>query len=240
MILVAAALAGCGDKTAAPVLQPALAPQALPIGGTMKVMQGEAAGLMQPDGAAWSTSAEYRVELTVAPPVHQSVNLRHTADAPVLPVFAQAASDGEVFYVRLRWADASSNETTSRSEFADGAAVQFALETGGNTSFMMGAANGPVNIWYWKAGREQPENLAAGGFGSTTALEQGELAAQSRYLDGEWIVVLRRPLVHEGDYQVALDHLGGQMGLAIWQGEGRQRDGLKHVTMGWLNLEAAL
>ena len=162
-----------------------------------------------------------------------------SAATPV-PVFIRAARDGENLYLRLRWPDASKNSSTGRTEFADGAAVQFALEGGDNTSFMMGAANGPVNIWYWKAGQEQAQNLAAGGFGSTTPLDSAGLISSSVYRDkGEWVVVFSRPLNTNGEHQVPLADGRANMAFALWQGADRQRDGLKHVTMGWVSLKPA-
>ena len=56
---------------------------------------------------------------------------------------------------------------------------------------------------------------------------------------GDWVVVFSRPLSIGGEHQVNLGSLPVHLGLATWQGEDRQRDGLKHVTMGWLKLVAS-
>ena len=159
--------------------------------------------------------------------------------APPVPVTLQAASDGEQLFLRLRWPDSTADTHNNREQFSDGAAVQFALG-GPQTSFMMGAPGAAVNLWYWRAELEQPQNLAAGGFGNTTTLEQGALRSQAVHLDGgEWVLVFSRPLRAEGEYQVDLASGPVQLGLATWQGSDKQRDGLKHVTMGWLTLEGA-
>ena len=180
------------------------------------------------------------MELGMAPPVHPSINLRYDATAPAVPVFLRAAIDGSKLYLRMRWPDASENTSTSRSDFADGAAVQFALGDSATTSFMMGAPTGPVNIWYWKAGQEQAQNLAAGGFGSTTPLAAAGLSSSSVYRDnGEWVVVFSRPLEQAGEHQVQLGKVPASMAFALWQGDQKQRDGLKHVSMGWVSLQTA-
>ncbi len=212
--------------------------QALQVGGSVAVLE-TAAGLGDPDSTAWRDAQEYRMELGLAPPVHPSINLRYDATTPPATVFLRAATDGDSLYLRLRWPDASQNIVGSRSEFADGAAVQFALGDSASTSFMMGAPAGPVNIWYWKAGQARAQNLAAGGFGSTTVLEPAGLNASSLYRDsGEWVVVFSRPLDQAGEHQVQLQSIKASIALALWQGEGKHRDGLKHVSMGWVSLAA--
>jgi len=202
------------------------------------MLEKPGANFSSPQDAAWRDAQEYTMDLNLAPPVHASVNLRYDPDTPGLPVKLRAASDGQSLYLRLRWADSSQNTTTSRDEFTDGVAVQFALEGGDSTSYMMGAASTPVNIWYWKGGSDEAQNLAAGGFGSTTQLARGQLAVSSSYTDnGEWVVVFSRPLEQEGDHQVDLNSGNTLIALAVWQGDKRQRDGLKHVSPGWVTLQ---
>jgi DMSO reductase family type II enzyme heme b subunit len=150
----------------------------------------------------------------------------------------RAASDGEKLYLRLRWSDTSQDIATSREQFSDGAAVQFALGGGPSTSYMMGATTTPVNIWYWKAGSDEAQNLAAGGFGSTTRLDKGQLSASSVYRDGgEWVVVFSRPLTQMGEHQIDLTQDSLSIALALWQGDAKQRDGLKHTSPGWITLQ---
>jgi DMSO reductase family type II enzyme heme b subunit len=250
--LVTTLLTACGDskqqqpasEPTAPAEKPAVVidntpVEALAIGGTLVALNTDSS-LADPENAGWRDAQEYRLDLMLAPPVHQSINLRHDANAPPRPVFLRAASDGENMYLRMRWSDATENGTSGRTEFADAAAVQFALDAGASTSFMMGAANGPVNIWYWKASEAGAQNLAAGGFGSTTSLETAGLSSSSVYRDnGEWVIVFSRPIQARGDHQVALANGSANMAFALWEGDNKQRDGLKHVTMGWVTLQSA-
>ena len=213
--------------------------ETLQIGGSMRALK-TLTDLSDPESAAWREAQEYSMELGMAPPVHQSVNLRYDATKAAIPVFLRAATDGKKLYLRMRWADSSKNSATSRTDFADGAAVQFALGDAATTSFMMGAVNGPVNIWYWKAGQADTQNLAAGGFGSTTRLQPAGLASSSVYRSGgEWVVVFSRPLENRGEHQVQLGSGQASLAFALWQGDQGQRDGLKHVSMGWVTLEPA-
>jgi len=253
LLLFVTLLSACGSseqaapKTKAAAAQPPAViidntpVAALAIGGSMRALKTDA-DLSNPENEAWRDAQEYSMELGMAPPVHQSVNLRYDPTAPAIPVFLRAATDGTKLYLRMRWTDSSENTATSRTDFADGAAVQFALgdataDGSPSTSFMMGAADGPVNIWYWKAGQAETQNLAAGGFGSTTRLEPAGLASSSVYRSGgEWVVVFSRPLGQSGEYQVQLDKGQASMAFALWQGDQKQRDGLKHVSMGWVSL----
>ena len=212
--------------------------QALEAGGTVSLLQKTQANFSTPDSPAWRDAQEYSMALSLAPPVHPSINLRYDPAAPTMPVNLRAASDDQMLFIRLRWLDTTRNIATTRDEFSDGVAVQFALEGGDTTSYMMGATTTPVNIWYWNADADQPQNLAAGGFGSTTQLDAGQLTASNIYKEsGEWVVVFSRPLSQEGDHQVDLNSDNVLMALALWQGDKRQRDGLKHVSPGWVTLK---
>lgn len=227
---------------AAPTRAAAEGAGALPLspGDTVSVLREVGADFTAPDSRAWSGAREYRLDLNLAPPVHASINLRHNPTTPAVPVFLQAASDGDTLYLRLRWPDATQDTDPSRDQFRDGAAVQFALGGGPATSIMMGTAATPVNIWYWQAGSANTQNLAAGGFGSTTRLDRGQLNATSTYrASREWIVVFSRPLDQAGEYQVDLQQDAPAIALALWQGAGKQRDGLKHVSPGWVTLRGS-
>ena len=210
----------------------------LELGASLPVSVSDSELLSQTHNSAWAEIPAYTVKLTLAPPVHPSVNLRYSPDTPPRSLQLRAASNGETLYLRLHWRDGSENLSTSRTEFADGVAVQFALGAGQTTSFMMGGPAQPVNIWYWKAGSNGAENLAAAGFGSTTPLDEQPVSASSHYANGHWTVVLSRALATPGEHQADLNS-SVPIALALWQGETGQRDGLKHVTMGWIDLQPA-
>ena len=98
-------------------------------------------------------------------------------------------------------------------------------------------ANWPLTLSRDGARTPMPWNdSACAGFGSTTRLPAGELVANAEYTDGEWSVVFSRPIAAPGEHQVALDQGAVSVALALWQGAGEQRDGLKHVSMGWVTV----
>ena len=75
-----------------------------------------------------------------------------------------SVNNGKQIVIRLRWQDPTKNDfkKTRQDYFRDGVAVQFGLgnvtlHTHGHNEpfFGMGNRGKPVNIWHWKAGREE-------------------------------------------------------------------------------------
>jgi dimethylsulfide dehydrogenase subunit gamma len=197
-----------------------------------------------PDDIIWNRVPLYRTHLLPAPPVHESVRLRFDDGAMRgKHLYFQVARTSERFYVRLRWKDQSEDRANTVDGFSDGAAVQFALN-GADTSYMMGTGpEKPVNIWYWRADLADVENLAAGGFGSTTLLPEQSVSGAGAYVereiaqDSEWQVVMSRPLEVEGEYQVSFDGEPVPVSFAVWQGSDHERDGNKRITHTWILLD---
>ncbi len=233
LLLVIACSSGCRSPTAVP-------PTSLNPGERipLTVVTAPDAKLADPNDPGWYQITEYVAETAWAPPVHPSVNLRFNAAAPTEPVNFRIARDEERLYLRVRWSDGSNNQVNAFDRFADAAAVQFALDGGNATPYTMGEPSAPVNIWYWRAGDDTAQNLAAGGFGSTTRLKTADVSAGAAYddtNDGEWTVVFSRSLSAAGEYQakfLATDDI--HLTLAVWQGADAQRDGRKRTTIGWI------
>lgn len=195
-----------------------------------------------PDDSIWERIPAYRTLLSAAPPVHPSTRLRFEPQE-ALHLYFQLARTSERFYVRLRWQDPSENRNNTVNEFGDGAAIQLALN-GTDTSYMMGSdSEKPVNIWYWRADLEQVEDLAAGGYGSTTTLPEQSVVGKAVYhakqnpRDNEWHVVMSRKLDSEGEYQADLQSGTIPVAFALWQGAEGQRDGNKRVSHSWILLD---
>lgn len=194
-----------------------------------------------PDDIIWERLPEYRVELAPAPAVHPSVDLRVDYDDPGQNVYLQLARTSERFYVRMRWRDDTRDDATTRDRFRDSAAIQFSLGDDA-TSYLMGS--GPaeaVNIWYWPGDGGPVQNLAAGGYGSTTTLPLASVSGAGLYDDNdgdpnEWSVVMSRPLAVSGDYEVSFRRAEIPVAFAVWQGSDGQRDGFKNVSGGWVIL----
>ena len=164
-----------------------------------------------------------------------------------MPLYFSAVSDGSRLYVKLRWADETADRVTSLDRFRDGAAVQFALQSADVTPYLMGVAGAPVNIWYWKADDDSAENLAAGGPGSTTRLDDQPLGAASAHgkaafaPENQWVVVMSRAIDAGGMHMASLDPAGDPQALAfaVWQGADGERDGQKNASTGWIFLDLA-
>lgn len=198
-----------------------------------------------PDDIIWERLPEYRVHLAPAPAVHASVELRVDEDDAGQDVYVTLARTSDRFYVRLRWRDETQDAATRLDRFRDGAAVQFAIGDEA-TSYIMGTGpEEPVNIWYWRSDRNIVESLAAGGPGSTTALEEQPVSGDARYMLGEkpianqWVVVMSRPIDAAGEHQVSLKRSRVPMAFALWQGGTGQRDGLKNVSEDWILVNLA-
>ncbi len=197
-----------------------------------------------PDDIIWERLPEYRVQVLPAPAVHPSVELRVNYDDPGYYVYLHLARTSERLYVRMRWRDDTHDTATTKDRFRDAAAVQFSLGDDA-TSYLMGS--GPqeaVNIWYWPGDGTPVQNLAAGGYGSTTILPSQSVTGDAHYEnnDGdpnEWAVVMSRPLAVEGDFEASFRRYEVPVAFAVWQGSDGQRDGLKHVSDGWVILDMA-
>lgn len=192
-----------------------------------------------PDDIIWDRIPAYRIGLLAAPPMHPSTQLRYDPQKNG-HVYFQLARTSDRFYVRMRWPDTTQNRAETVNTFSDGAAIQFALN-GEDTNFMMGTGpDKPVNIWYWKASRHDIQNLAAGGFGSTTTLPDQVVTGKATYHADEpgqnqyWHLVMSRELDVSGDHQIDLRSGVVPLSFALWQGEDGQRDGNKVINMGWV------
>lgn len=197
-----------------------------------------------PDDLIWSRLPVYSTYLLPAPPVHQSVKLRFDDGATRgKHIYFQVARSSDRFYVRLRWKDATEDRATTVDDFRDGVAVQYALNDT-DTSYMMGSGpEQPVNIWYWRADQNRVENLAAGGYGSTTTLTEQTVSGDSAYVTNQvpqhssWQVVMSRPLAAKGEFEVDFERAIVPMGFAVWQGSDEERNGNKRVTHTWILLD---
>lgn len=196
-----------------------------------------------PDDVIWERLPEYKVLLSDAPPVHESVMLRTAEEPAEQVVYVKLARTSERFYVRLRWRDATRDTETVLGRYRDGAAVQFAIGDE-QTSYIMGTGpDEPVNIWYWRSDLDEVQSLAAGGAGSTTMLDEQPVTGDSLYhaqpgdAASEWLVVMSRPIEAVGDYQVSFDRAQVPMAFALWQGSENHRDGLKRVSQDWIMVD---
>lgn len=89
-----------------------------------------------------------------AEPVYLALMPLWWRDDRVEGVTVRALHDGETIALRLTWTDPTEDRLSLAHEsFADAAAIQLSTEEN-PPFFAMGAAEGPVAIWQWKAQRE--------------------------------------------------------------------------------------
>jgi hypothetical protein len=90
--------------------------------------------------------------------------------------------------------------------------------------FFMGSARDPVYLWHWQS-RGEVRELQARGPGQLDPLPgSGALTGEASYHEGQWRVVLRRPLAAAVDE--ALTFVPGQpipMALFAWDGDNTER-----------------
>lgn len=210
--------------------------------------------LSDPSASAWEAAPVEHVALAAAPLADQQSRYIRTswADRPyglVRDLQAQAAHDGESFYLRLEWSsptrearDADENPFANPVEgpdaFPDSVAVMF--PSGGDAQLdTKGSEEAPVEIWRWAEGMpEAVEDLLATGLGTLRPADGGSgLWARSGPKGSRWRVVFGRPLASEQN--TALRLVPGEstlLAFAVWTGANQERAGIKSYSQRWLDL----
>lgn len=107
---------------------------------------------LDPRASVWRRAPEVELALTA-----QAVTYPFGGgNVPSLRV--RAMHDGERLYLRVTWRDDTDDSSTVAVEdFADAVALQFpAVAAASAPAICMGQADAGVNIWQWRADREQP------------------------------------------------------------------------------------
>ncbi|MFO0854231.1 MAG: hypothetical protein HRU72_14790 [Planctomycetia bacterium] len=78
------------------------------------------------------------------------------------------------------------------------------------------------------------EDLNAEGFGTLTSQAHQDVNGCSRYENGEWTVIMYRPLITEDPHDVQFVP-GGKtyFNIAVWNGGEKDRNGQKNISMQW-------
>ena len=166
-------------------------------------------------------------------------------------VRVRSLHNGREIAFLLEWEDPAMNAAVQRTEdFRDGAAIQFPitpvqLPGAGHPepAYLMGDAQGPVNIWQWKAdweknGRGPVENLAASGFGTLTAQRSQSVRGKGLWNDGKWRVAFSRAMAGGGEVAEFTPGKVMPIAFSVWNGAMSQVDGEKSVsTWSYLKIE---
>ncbi len=117
---------------------------------------------LDPTNAAWNTARAVHV------PLSGQLGSYAAGGGSIATVNLQAVHFKEHLYLRVSWADATVDESTTKVEdFSDAVALEFpALSASTVPSICMGQADAGVNIWHWRAdsqrGLRDPVDVYAG------------------------------------------------------------------------------
>ncbi len=149
----------------------------------------------------------------------------------------KAAHNGSEIFFNLRWdAIAENNRVDDYPIFADAFAIEIPLFT--EDSFLwMGAMDKPVNITFWRADLEQPENIVGGGMGTVqTAPDEASqnIRHYQKWSNGEWNVIIVRPMAAASENQVSF--VRGKkyrIAFANWKGGAYAERGGHKIVSEW-------
>ena len=123
--------------------------------------------------------------------------------------------------------------------FRDAAAIQFPVKIPKGPvkpHFFLGHVGKPVNLWHWKADTQSAMELNATGYKNPAKEQPPEsqsLSTQSIFEDGQWRVVMKRPLTTEDDND--LQFVTGAMipvAFHVWDGYSGET-GLRRTISSW-------
>jgi mono/diheme cytochrome c family protein len=132
-------------------------------------------------------------------------------------------------------ADPFAEQTTAEappSEFNDAVAIQVpsSVPTGARKPyFIFGDAQGPVDLWFFDLGREDPLQFTGRGSADIAANDTGDVTGTASYDQGEWSVIFKRPLRPSAGAEFAP---GGFLPIAfsVWDGFSRERGNRRALT----------
>lgn len=152
-------------------------------------------------------------------------------------ITARALYNAKDVAILLEWDDGTHNRG-ERGKPADQVAIQFPAQRAAGEEkpfFILGNAMRPVDYWRWSA-EAGVQRLLAAGAANVTARDNDGLIAQGGYKDGQYRVILRRPLKAANERDVEFEP-GRFVPVAfhLWDGE-QGEEGLKMALSGWYYL----
>jgi DMSO reductase family type II enzyme heme b subunit len=152
-------------------------------------------------------------------------------------ISARALYNGKDIAILLEWDDGTRNRGADGKP-PDRAALQFPARAASGDEkpyFLLGDARHAVDYWRWSEA-EGLRRFVAEGRNRIAPRDAGRLAAQGGYRDGQYRVILRRPLAALGEREV--EFAPGRfvpVAFHLWDGE-QGEEGLKMAISSWYYL----
>jgi hypothetical protein len=197
-----------------------------------------------PDDPFWQSVGSQRLTLHRSPALRAGSSRDQNKRPDAFVQFVQLPQDKVA--VRLAWTDSTDNRPLQGKalrdrgewhtykarghppdEFADAACLMVPQARGHHESYpslIMGDKDNPVDLYFWKAGKTF-EHLTATGRG-TSSRDQQQVAGASRRHKDSWAVVMIVPELTTGT----------PISFALWNGQQKQRDGLKYFSL-WYEVQ---
>ena len=217
--------------------------EAPPVREVVRARRAEGALPASPDDSAWRAAEAHYVPL-----VGQIVVKPRWFTPTVDGLWVQALHDGERLALLLRWHDPSRSPDASWDEWldrmrrtvadADGAlvgpqgpdlvVVQLPTTTGESDElpyFLGGSARRAAHLWRWSSDADRAVEGTSTGLDRFTPRAGGRLAAASRWADGEWRVMLVRPLRSDDTTAAPSIPIGRAIPIAFRASDGSSGEG---------------
>ncbi len=169
---------------------------------------------------SWAQALEMTINLSRR--LHESGARLPTEAEKSRSVKVKVVHNGTDIFFLYQWdqntAHISVNDYTL---FADAFAMEIPLITE-ESPIWMGAADKPVNIIYWRADLLNPENIVAGGIGTTQ--ESPDATSQNirhyqQWANGMWTLIITRPMASASNNQVSFVRgKSYRLAFANWMG----------------------
>ncbi len=185
-----------------------------------------------PDDPIWG-----EVESFYFPLVGQIMDEPRHFTPMISDILVQAVYNDRALALRLVWNDPTKSPINEDEvPLPDAVAVQFPTQlTGGleKPRFVSGDLGNPVNLWYWEGEGDTVQEQAATGLATEGAqpLDSQGVSAQSTYDNGQWRVVIRRPLTTDDETDIQFE-TGQFIPIAFhaWDGSNGEAGGERSLS----------
>jgi mono/diheme cytochrome c family protein len=148
------------------------------------------------------------------------------ASAPAAAPAPKAASDDV-------WGEAAPAAATSAGAFSDAVAIQLPLQLPAGARkpyFLFGDDADAVDLWFVDLAKGSARQYVAKGSSSVTAADATEVTSAAHYDNGEWTVVIKRPL--RASSGVAFEPgTFVPVAFSVWDGHSRERGSKRGLTL---------